>query len=169
MAIQFLQVHTITAETSRHLHLLPIENSLAHIPKTERTVDCEHSYESQRFGVLCASSRAAVLTGPRFAQLVGGTHLKQVIARLELAVWRLLAQRLSQLSRRERGILTQLAIATGLSHARQVRFRLVSIRSLRAFCLEASSVSGTSPPLPKYISLAFARETLCVADDSCAL
>ena len=81
-----------------------------------------------------------------------GTHLKQVIARLELAVWRLLTQRRPQLSRRKRGILTQLAIATGLSHARHVRFRLVSIRSLRAFFREASSLPGMSPPLPRYIS-----------------
>jgi hypothetical protein len=81
-----------------------------------------------------------------------GTHLKQVIARLELAIWRLLAQRRPQLSRQERDNSTQLAISIGVSHARHVRFRLVSIRSLRAFCREASSLPGMSPPLPKYIS-----------------
>ncbi len=38
LAIQFPPVHTIAPESSRNLHLLPIENSLARISPTERTV-----------------------------------------------------------------------------------------------------------------------------------
>ena len=58
----------------------------------------------------------------------------------EIVDWSQFAQRLTRLGLRNRSVSTQLAIATGGSHARHVRFRLVSIRSCRAFFRDIASL-----------------------------